>query len=164
MVGAMLIVRPGGGMDASHAWIPLLMVLSYSTFQILTSHMAKTESPETMHIYTGWVGALISTGLVFSVWTTELTGFQWMLMVLIGCAGTLGHYLLIVAFARAPASRVTPFLYSGIAFATLTGWVVFSHIPDPIALTGMSLIALCGLGAGWLGQREHAKSVPPSHD
>ena len=164
MVGAMLIVRPGGGMDASHAWIPLLMVLSYSTFQILTSHMAKTESPETMHIYTGWVGALISTGLVFSVWTTELTGFQWMLMVLIGCAGTLGHYLLIVAFARAPASRVTPFLYSGIAFATLTGWVVFSHIPDPIALTGMALIALCGLGAGWLGQREHAKSVPPSHD
>jgi drug/metabolite transporter (DMT)-like permease len=72
--------------------------------------------------------------------------------------------LLIVAFARAPASRVTPFLYSGIAFATLTGWVVFSHIPDPIALTGMSLIALCGLGAGWLGQREHAKSVPPAHD
>jgi drug/metabolite transporter (DMT)-like permease len=164
MVGALLIVRPGGGMDASHAWIPLLMVLSYSSFQILTSHMAKTESPETMHIYTGWVGALISTGLVVSVWTTELTGFQWMLMVLIGCAGTLGHYLLIVAFARAPASRVTPFLYSGIAFATLTGWVVFSHIPDPIALTGMSLIALCGLGAGWLGQREHAKSVPPAHD
>jgi len=41
---------------------------------------------------------------------------------------------------------------------------VFSHIPDPIALTGMALIVLCGLGAGWLGQREHAKSVPPSHD
>lgn len=164
MVGAMLIVRPGGSMDASHAWMPMLMVLSYSCFQILTSHMAKTETPETMHIYTGWVGALVSTCLVLGVWTTELTGFQWILMVLIGSAGTLGHYLLIVAFARAPASRVTPFLYSGIAFATLTGWVVFSHIPDPIALLGMSLIALCGLGAGWLGQREHTKSIPPAHD
>jgi drug/metabolite transporter (DMT)-like permease len=164
LVGAMLIVRPGGSMDTSHAWLPLLMVLSYSSFQILTSHMARTETPETMHMYTGWVGALISTVLVLGVWTIELTGFQWALMLLIGCAGTTGHYLLIVAFARAPASRVTPFLYSGIAFATFTGWVVFSHIPDPIALTGMGLIALCGLGAGWLGQREHAQNVPPAHD
>ena len=164
MVGALLIVRPGGSMEPSHAWIPLLMVLSYSSFQILTSHMAKTETPETMHIYTGWVGTLITTSLVLSVWTSELTYLEWGLLLLIGCVGTLGHYLLIVAFARAPASRVTPFLYSGIAFATFTGWVVFSHVPDPIALTGMSLIALCGLGAGWLGQREHAQNVPPAHD
>lgn len=164
LVGALLIVRPGGSMDASHAWIPLMMVLSYSCFQILTSHMAKTETPETMHIYTGWVGTLVSTCLVLSAWTNELTSFQWMLLFLIGGVGTLGHYLLIVAFARAPASRVTPFLYSGIAFATLTGWVVFSHIPDPIALTGMALIALCGLGAGWLGHREHARSIAPAHD
>jgi drug/metabolite transporter (DMT)-like permease len=107
MVGALLIVRPGGGMDASHAWIPLLMVLSYSSFQILTSHMAKTESPETMHIYTGWVGALISTGLVVSVWTTELTGFQWMLMVLIAVTCDLSlHDAASVTFAAwAPVER-----------------------------------------------------------
>ena len=77
---------------------------------------------------------------------------------------TMSERSLLTAFARAPASRVTPFLYSGIAFATFTGWVVFSHIPDPIAITGMSLIALCGLGAGWLGQREHAQNIPPAHD
>ena len=165
LFGAVLIVRPGGSMDAGHAWIPMLMVLSYSTFQTLTSHMAQTETPETMHIYTGWVGAAIASCLVVHVWTIALSTLEWVLMVVIGCAGTLGHYFLIVAFTRAPASRVTPFLYSGIAFATFAGWVVFSHIPDPIAITGMALIALCGLGAGWLGQREHAKSLlPPTHD
>ena len=52
----------------------------------------------------------------------------------------------------------------GAFFCHFTGWVVFSHIPDPIAFTGMGLIALCGLGAGWLGQREHAQNVPPAHD
>jgi drug/metabolite transporter (DMT)-like permease len=45
-------------------------------------------------------------------------------------------------------------LYSSIAFATLAGWLVFSHIPDPWATMGILLIALCGLGAGWLSQRE----------
>lgn len=156
LLGALLIVRPGGSMDTSHAWLPLSLVVSNALFQILTSHMAKTESPVTMHLYTGWVGALIASGLVgLGAWTTDLTPFEWVLMCLIGCAGTLGHYLLILAFSRAPAANVTPFLYSGIAFATFAGWLVFAHVPDHWARMGMLMIALCGLGAGWLSQREH---------
>lgn len=159
LVGALLIVRPGGSMDASHAWLPLTMVTTYAVFQILTSHMAKTESPVTMHIYTGWVGTAIASVLVLGAWTTELSPFEWALMCLIGAAGTLGHYLLILAFSRAPAANVTPFLYSSIGFATLGGWLVFSHVPDPVARAGMVLIALCGLGAGWLSTREHRTAV-----
>lgn len=155
LMGALLIVRPGGSVHADAAWLPLVMVFSYATFQTLTSHMAKTESPVTMHIYTGWVGTAIASVLVLGAWTTDLTPFQWLLMCVIGFAGTLGHYLLIVAFSRAPASSVTPFLYSSIAFATLGGWIVFSHIPDQLATLGILLIAMCGLGAGWLSRREH---------
>jgi drug/metabolite transporter (DMT)-like permease len=119
--------------------------------------MAKTENPISMHLYTGWVGAGLATGLVMmGAWTTDITPFEWELMCLIGLTATLGHYLLILAFSRAPAASVTPFLYSGIAFATLGGWVVFAHVPDPLARMGMLLIALCGIGAGWLSQREHA--------
>ncbi len=155
LMGALLIVRPGGSVHADAAWLPLVMVFSYATFQTLTSHMAKTESPVTMHIYTGWVGTAIASVLVLGAWTTDLSPFQWLLMCVIGFAGTLGHYLLIVAFSRAPASSVTPFLYSSIAFATLGGWIVFSHIPDQLATLGILLIAMCGLGAGWLSRREH---------
>ncbi len=154
LCGALLIVRPGGSMDASSAWLPLVMVMSYACFQTLTSHMAKTESPVTMHIYTGWVGTAIASVMVLGAWTTELTHFQWLLMCVVGLMGTLGHYLLIVAFSRAPASTVTPVLYSSIAFATFGGWLVFSHVPDQIAVLGMLLIAVCGLGAGWLSTRE----------
>jgi len=156
LVGALLIVRPGGSMDTSHAWLPLSLVMSNAAFQILTSHMAKTESPVTMHLYTGWVGALIASVLVvWGAWTTALSPFEWGLMLLIGCAGTFGHYLLILAFSRAPAASVTPFLYSGIAFATFGGWLVFAHMPDLWARMGMLLIALCGVGAAWLSHREH---------
>jgi len=153
-------VRPGGSMDTSHAWLPLSLVMSNAAFQILTSHMAKTESPITMHLYTGWVGAVIASVMVLGAWTTDLTLFQWLLMCVIGLMGTLGHYLLIVAFSRASAATITPVLYSSIAFATLGGWLVFSHVPDQIAMLGMLLIALCGLGAGWLSVRER---TPTSH-
>ena len=162
MVGALLIVRPGGSMSPEDAWLPLIMVMAYASFQTLTSHMAKTENPMTLHFYTGLVGAVLASVLVPVWWTTELSAMQWLQLCIVGTMGTLGHYLLILAFAKAPAVTITPFLYSGIAFATLGGWLVFSHIPDRVAVFGMLLIALCGLGAGWLSQREPHPPEPCS--
>lgn len=159
MLGAMLIVRPGGSMSPEDAWLPLVMVMSYACFQTLTSHMAKTENPMTLHFYTGLVGAVLASVLVLGWWTTDITPVQWLQLCLVGTMGTLGHYLLILAFAKAPAVTITPFLYSGIAFATFGGWLVFAHVPDRVAVLGMLLIALCGLGAGWLSHREQQRSV-----
>lgn len=159
LLGALLIVRPGGSLDIQWVWMPLTLVLINALFQILTSHMAKTETPVTTHAYTSWVGALITSLMVYLAWTTELTAFEWGLMCLSGVAGSVGHMLLIVAFTRAPASNVTPFLYSGVAFATVAGWLVFSHVPDTLALLGMGLIVCCGWGAAWLSHREVTASA-----
>jgi drug/metabolite transporter (DMT)-like permease len=38
--------------------------------------------------------------------------------------------LLILAYQRAPAATLTPYLYAQIGFAMLGGWIVFSHVPD----------------------------------
>jgi drug/metabolite transporter (DMT)-like permease len=160
MLGALLIVRPGSHMALDAAWLPLTMVVAYAAFQILTSHMARTENPVTMHFYTGWVGTLIASVMVLGWWTTDLSTQQWAMLVLIGITGTLGHYLLILAFAHAPASSITPFLYTGIAFATLAGWVVFSHVPDGTTVVGIMMIVCSGLAAGWLGSREKLPSSP----
>ncbi len=47
-----------------------------------------------------------------------------------GFTGTVGHFMLILAYQRAPASTLTPYLYAQIAFAMLCGWVMFSQVPD----------------------------------
>ena len=159
MVGALLIVQPGAQMSLATAWLPLLMVACYASFQVLTSVMAQTEEPLTLHFYTGWIGTAIASCLVLGWWTTDLSAAQWAMLLVLGVAGTLGHYLLILAFARTPASRITPFLYSGIAFATLGGWLVFAHVPNSLALLGMLLIVGCGLLAGWVTLREQRLSA-----
>ena len=148
-LGALLIVRPGGDVPLHAALYPICMVVVYAFFQILTSFMAKTENPLSMQFFTGWIGTAFATCLVFASWTTDISTFQLGLMILIGLSGTLGHYLLILAYARAPASSITPYLYSGIAFATLLGWLVFQHIPDFWASMGIALIAICGIGCAW---------------
>ena len=152
-VGALLVVRPGGGLFGWTSLLPLAMVLAYAVFQILTSRMARTEDPMTMHFYTGWVGALVATLLVPLVWQAIPDLKTLALLCLIGLMGTVGHFLLILAFARAPASTLTPYLYGQIGFAMLCGWLVFDHVPGGLELSGMALIVACGATASWLTAR-----------
>jgi len=151
--GALLVVRPGGEIFGWSALLPLAMVMAYAVFQILTSRMARTEDPMTMHFYTGWVGALVATLLVPLVWQAIPDLRTLALLCLVGLMGTVGHFLLILAFARAPASTLTPYLYGQIGFAMLCGWLVFDHVPGAMELSGMALIVLCGATASWLTAR-----------
>lgn len=159
--GALLVVQPGDAMIGWTSLIPMVMVFTYACFQILTSKMARTENPMTMHLYTGWVGALIATAALPLIWQglPDLRTFAF--LCLIGLAGTVGHFLLILAFARTKASTLTPFLYSQIGFAMLCGWVVFDHIPGRLELGGIVLIVLCGATASWLTAREKRLPVEP---
>ena len=154
--GAMMIVRPGGHLTGAVAMLPLTMVLFYTAFQLLTSHMARTESPMTMHFYTGWVGTAAVSCLVYWHWTTDISPLNWALLVACGLLGSTAHYLFILAFARVTPVRLSPFLYLQVVFSTLAGWVAFSFVPTGWGLVGMLLIMVCGAGAGWLNAREKA--------
>jgi drug/metabolite transporter (DMT)-like permease len=55
-LGALLVVQPGGDVIGWASLLPLLMVFTYAWFQILTSRMARTEDPMTLHSTpAGWV-------------------------------------------------------------------------------------------------------------
>ena len=151
--GAMLIIRPGG---ANFIWpmlLPLGAVVTYSWFQLLTGHMVKTENPLTMHLYTGWVGTLVPSLMLPFVWVNP-TQTELGMLLLVGALGTVGHYLLILAYKRSPASNLTPYLYAQIVFAMLGGWLVFSQVPDNWALAGIAVIAVCGVAGALLTNYE----------
>ena len=151
--GAMLIIRPGG---ANFIWpmlLPLGAVVTYSWFQLLTSHMVKTENPLTMHLYTGWVGTLVPSLTLPFVWVNP-THTELGMLFLMGALGTVGHYFLILAYARSPASTLTPYLYAQIVFAMVGGWLVFGQVPDQWAMAGIGMIAVCGVAGAWLTSHE----------
>lgn len=153
-VGTLIIVRPGGALFGWHTLLPLTMVSTYSAFQILTGKLVKTEDAVTMHVYTGWVGALLASLALPFVWVTPRTATEWTALTLMGLMGTVGHFLLILAYYRAPAATLTPYLYSQIGFAMLGGFLVFSHVPDRPSLAGIVMIAVCGAAGAWLTVRE----------
>lgn len=156
--GALLVVQPGNSDMGWKVLLPLSGVAVYALFQILTSRMARTEDPITMHLYTGWVGTLIMTAALPWLWHPIPNGMGLWLFVA-GLMGSVGHFVLILAFARAPAATLAPYLYAQIGFAMLAGWLVFDHVPGPLELLGIALIVVCGASGAWLAAR--SKTPPP---
>ena len=159
-IGTLVIIRPGGEAFGWASLLALGLVVSNAWFQILTSRMARTEDPVTMHFYTGWVGTLVTSLALPFAWVRLESWTLLGLIGLIGLMGTIGHFMMILAYARAPVSTLTPFLYAQIGFAMLGGWLVFSHIPDQVSLIGMGMIAVCGATGAWLALRESRVNIP----
>lgn len=160
--GALIVIRPGSGIFGWAVLWPLAGSCAYAAFQLVTSHYAARENALVTHFWTGAVGALA----VLPAWPLGLVdvtaGWQAMpgrtqlLVALIGLLGTFGHLLLILAFGRAPVSRLTPFLYLQIALAVLMGWAALGHVPDGWAWIGMAVIAACGAATAVLNLRAAA--------
>jgi drug/metabolite transporter (DMT)-like permease len=159
--GTMVIVRPG---SQHFDWVlifPLVLILTNSGFQLLTSRMARTEDPVTMNVLTGWVGTALGAFLLPFVWELPTEWFVWAQLLLMGSFATVGHYLLILAFSKAPAAVLTPYFYTQIVFAMLGGWLIFDHMPDHWTLVGIGVVTLCGALGAWLTVRESRVQIMP---
>jgi drug/metabolite transporter (DMT)-like permease len=161
--GALIVIRPGSGIFGWAVLWPLAGSCAYAAFQLVTSHVAGRENPFVTHFWTGAIGALVLLPL-WPLGIVDLPGawnalpasvHAWMLAI--GLLGTVGHLLLILAFTRAPASSVSPFLYAQIPMAVLLGWVALRHVPDAWAWVGMLVIAVCGAATVVLNLRAAAR-------
>ena len=153
IAGMFLIVRPGSVVFQGAALLALGSAVFYGTFQILTRMLAGEDS-RVLLFYPAIIGTLMMTVLL--PWLGIGYEMPWSDVVFIGVAGllgTVGHFLFILAFQRAPASALTPFTYMQLVWATLIGWIAFGNFPDAWTLAGMAVIG----GSGLL---DHAARAP----
>jgi drug/metabolite transporter (DMT)-like permease len=88
------------------------------------------------------------------VWQPVIDANLWLGLLLMGVAAAGGNLFFILAFERAPAATLMPYMYLQIGFGILGGWLVFDHMPDFWALVGMGMIAACGVAGGLLTLHE----------
>jgi drug/metabolite transporter (DMT)-like permease len=155
--GALMALHPGHQAIGWALLLPAVQVLALASFQLLTSRLAQTEDAGTTHFYTGLIGMLITGATLPWVWAPLSGWLPWMLLLMTGLFASAGHLLLILGYERAPVSLLSPYLYLQVAFATLGGWLVFGHVPDALAVSGIVLICACGAAGTWLsGMRRHS--------
>jgi len=166
VVGMLLIVRPGADLFNGAAVYALASAMTYAIYQI-TTRMLAGEDPRVTLFYPALVGSLLMT-FVWPWFGSEID-VSWTdvaLLATTGVLGTIGHFLFILAFQRAPASALTPFTYIQLVFATLVGWMFNNHFPGPYSLIGMAVIAGSGLLLTWHERRraQRAPVAPPAID
>lgn len=156
--GTLVILRPGGEAFTPAMLLPLGQVACNTGFQLLTSRLARTEDPVTMHLYTGWAGTTFLLPALLFIDFAGVPAWAWWTLGGIGVGAAVGHFLLILAYQRVPASQLMPYMYGQIGFAMLGGWLTLGRVPDGWSLAGIALIAACGLGSALLTLRERPRA------
>jgi len=150
LVSTLVIVRPGSNAIGWAMLLPLGLVLVNAAYQLLASKMARTEDAVSTVFYTCGTALMLSSLPLPWVWVPIADLNLWLGLLLMGVAAASGNLFFILAFERAPAATLMPYMYLQIGFGILGGWLVFDHVPDFWALVGMGMIAACGVAGGLL--------------
>ena len=147
LAGVMVAIRPPFLTGEPLHWamlLPLVTAGANTAYQLMTRRLAVVDDPRTTFIHTGIAAAAITSLAQPFVWV-EPAAFDWLLFAALGLLGGLGHSLLVLAFARVPASVLAPMSYTQILWAGLAGVLVFGDWPDGWTILGAAIIAAGGI-------------------
>lgn len=169
--GALLIVRPSFVDVGWPALLPIATAFTFAIYLLLTKRLVD-EHPLTLHLWAG-VGGFASLGVLMAagaaagapafapIWPSAA---QWSLLALLGVIATGGHFLIVLAFRRAPASLLAPLQYLEIVSATLLGFLIFGDFPTALTWLGVALIVGSGLFVIWRGRAAKTAVDQPASD
>jgi drug/metabolite transporter (DMT)-like permease len=143
--GVLLITRPGfGGMHPA-AFISLAATICYGFYAVITRIVSRNDSNQTSLFYGNFIGALVMLPCIFFVWQAPATWLIGLLLVSTGVLGSAGHFCLIAGHKLAPASVLSPFVYTQLIWVVILGYLVFDHVPTVWTMAGAAVVVGSGL-------------------
>ena len=144
-MGILIIVRPGFA-DVHWAFaVSFLAMLAYALFMLVTRKLSTFDPPLVTLFYALLVGTIGGFPLALAHWVWPDNWQQWLMLASLGAFGGFGHFLLIHAYNRAPASSVSPFLYFQLLSMVGLGYFIFGDVPDHWTMLGSTVVIASGL-------------------
>ena len=151
-IGVVIMASPAGNVNVLGVTIALIASLMHATLQVILRYLGRYESPETVVFYFVVIGTFV-TALPLPFVAVTPTMAEVPLLFGVGLSGAAAQWLLSVAFRNAPAAIVTVFNYSGIVWATLFGWMIWSDWPLPTVLAGAGIVVASNVLIIWRESR-----------
>jgi len=148
-LGVLVVTRPGTAAFHPAVLLALLAALCNALYALSTRVLAAHDRAETTMLLSLAVGAAVSLPVLPFIWTTPAGGREWLVLGAVIGFGTLGHWLLILAHARARASVLAPFFYAQLIGAAAFGYALFGTVPDRWTVLGAAIVAASGLYLFW---------------
>ena len=157
-LGALIVFRPGLGVLQWGALLAIFAGSTYAFYVLMTRKLSGSAPPLVTLFYTALLGAAIMSAVMPFTWVQPSAGHL-VLMVTMGAIAASGHFLIIMAFERAPASLLAPYGYSEIVMATVVGYVAFGDFPDQWTWIGVAVIVCSGIYISLRERRLHKTPV-----
>lgn len=154
----LLIIRPGFRAAGWPLLLPVLTAVFVAFYMILTRLLRQFDAEKTTFFYSTTMGTVVLTAALPWAWS-QTSPLDWLLSVAMGALGAGGHFLVVKAFHKAPASLLSPFLYSQLIVATAVSVLWFGDIPDIWMAVGSSIVVASGLYVWWR-ERYLGKAAP----
>jgi drug/metabolite transporter (DMT)-like permease len=150
--GVVLIAQPWSGeLPLLGAAIALGAALMIALISVQLRDLGRTEHPFTIVFYFSLFSVPV-LALAMPIVGKAHAPEEWLLLLACGVIGLLGQVLLTAALRYGAVANVIVMDYSGLIWATLFGWLVFTSLPPASFWFGAPLVVGAGLLIAW---REH---------
>lgn len=143
--GILIAVRPGLVGVHPAVLYSIAAMLAYAIFMLATRYLSAYDPPLVTLFYSMFVGTLFGAPIALASWVWPADALTWLLLGSLGILGGGGHWLFIHAYRLAPASSITPFLYTQLLSMIALGYIVFGDVPDLWTLAGALVIVGSGI-------------------
>ena len=144
-LGIIVIMQPTPGTFQPVALFSVASSACYAGYALSTRLLSATESAGSLLIYGSLPSVLFLTPTVPAVAVLPPTWIVAGTLVLMGLVAGLGHWFLILASRRAPATVLAPFTYTQVLWMVASGYLVFGDLPGLSTLAGAVIVIGSGL-------------------
>jgi drug/metabolite transporter (DMT)-like permease len=147
LVGALVVAQPGQDGASPLALLGFITAIAAAARDLL-SRKVPADTPGLVITFNVIVMVFVMATLynwLFEGWTPVPLSV-WAYGLGAGFFVVLGQLFVFLAFRFAAARSVVPFYYASIVFAAAFGAVFFAEYPNALALSGMAMIIVCGVG------------------
>lgn len=154
-IGVLVVIAPkftgGGGV-----WSLVMLAASplFSASFLITKALTRRDSAEVIVVWQAITVSLFSLPMALLHWSSPQP-LHWVLFLVGGILGSVGHYCLTRSFGAADISATQSVRFLDLIWASLLGLLVFGDWPSRDTLIGGAIILLATL---WLARREAGAS------
>lgn len=144
LVGVLIVIRPGSGTFGWPTAFPILSAACWAVGVILTRRLGGIDGPWTAMTFTAVIGFCALSAVVPADFVVPDTR-QVVIGIVMAALATAGQFFTVLAYVRAPASIIAPFVYVMLIWSSALGYLFFGSVPDGWTWVGAAIIAASGI-------------------
>ncbi|MBL6602917.1 MAG: DMT family transporter [Alphaproteobacteria bacterium] len=147
LIGVIIVINPGAEGFSSYSYYAVLSVI-FVTMREMVTRKLPPEVPSVLVTFVTIIGVTIMSAVAMPFVSLKALDASTVILVFsASIAVFVGYLFSIMAMRVGEISLVSQFRYTGMIWATLLGYVMFSDIPTPNTIFGVFIIVASGLYA-----------------